>query len=124
MTRESRLGLVLGLGLVMTLAALGFRRAPAPARAEKTVRPPSLSSTSSPAPEKPAAPRAEEPEAALPGRRHVVREGETLYSLARQYYGDDRRFWEILRANPGVLTNPELVPPGTVLIIPYLPASP
>jgi nucleoid-associated protein YgaU len=54
--------------------------------------------------------------------RHTVKEGETLFSLARHYYKDGRRFVDIYHANEAALPTPEPLTPGTVLLIPVLPA--
>src|SRR5262249_49079661 len=56
--------------------------------------------------------------------RHVVAEGETLYGLAEQYYGDGQRFVELYRANRDVLKRPERLEVGTVLVIPNVPDTP
>ncbi len=52
---------------------------------------------------------------------HVVAEGETVDTLARIYFGDDRLWPAILDANP--LIHPFDLEPGVVLSIP-LPAGP
>jgi len=54
--------------------------------------------------------------------RHTVREGDTLFSLARRYYGDAERFGAIYQANRGVLRSPDPLPVGAELVIPDAPA--
>jgi len=52
---------------------------------------------------------------------HTVGAGERLDLLALQYYNDDRLWWRILDANPGVLLGGELALgdlEGSTLIIP------
>ena len=49
---------------------------------------------------------------------HVVREGETLSTLARQYLGDGERWPEIAQANQGRILDPNLIPTGVELRIP------
>jgi nucleoid-associated protein YgaU len=49
--------------------------------------------------------------------QHVVQPGETLFSLAQRYYGDGARAHEIYQANRHVLSSPDQVPPGTVLVL-------
>jgi len=59
-----------------------------------------------------------EPGETLPGRVHVVRPNETLYSLALMYYGDAGRWRQIWAANRRRLKNPKDIPVGMKLIIP------
>jgi nucleoid-associated protein YgaU len=51
-------------------------------------------------------------------RLHVVRPGDTLSKIARDHYGDPGRFNDIVRANPLVISNPNLIFPGQQLKIP------
>lgn len=62
-----------------------------------------------------AAPAAPEP------RIHVVKTGDTLTTLARQYYGDGRKWGLILEANRDTLSAPEKLHLGQRLIIPPMP---
>jgi nucleoid-associated protein YgaU len=52
-----------------------------------------------------------------------VREGDTLFTLARRYYGDAERFGAIYQANRGVLRVPDPLPVGADLVIPNEPAE-
>ena len=45
-------------------------------------------------------------------RLNVVRRGDTLSKIARDHYGDPGRFNDIVRANPLVISNPNLILPG------------
>jgi 5'-nucleotidase / UDP-sugar diphosphatase len=49
-------------------------------------------------------------------RSHTIRRGDTLYSLAREYYGDGKQWERIATANPGL--NPSALPVGQTLFIP------
>jgi hypothetical protein len=52
---------------------------------------------------------------------HIVGAGDRLDLLALQYYNDDRLWWRILDANPGLLLGGELALEdleGSTLIIP------
>src|SRR4051794_28375266 len=51
-------------------------------------------------------------------RLHVVPRGDTLSKIARDHYRDPRRFNDILRAKPPVISNPNLIFPGQQLKIP------
>ncbi len=105
MPREAKLGLVIGVALVILVAVMFFRRDATQARAatdQTTV--------------------AARPSGALPvsrsGKKHLVQEGETLFSLAQHYYNDSGRFVELYQANRSVLSTPERLTAGTVLVIP------
>lgn len=51
--------------------------------------------------------------------RHVVREGETLASIARHAYGDATRWKLLFDANRHVIgDNPAGLAPGLVLLVP------
>lgn len=54
---------------------------------------------------------------------HQVRPGETLGSIALQYYRDANRWQPIYEANRNLLTSPDAVQPGMRLVIPPLPAQ-
>ena len=51
-------------------------------------------------------------------REHTVRAGETLWAIATQHYGDGSLYPRIVRANPAVIVDPDLIHPGQVLRIP------
>ena len=52
------------------------------------------------------------------GRTHVVQKGDTLYKLARKYYGSEKRWKEIWEANKTRVPNKDKLEVGTKLIIP------
>ncbi len=52
------------------------------------------------------------------GRTHVVSKGDTLYSLARRYYNDQRRWRDIYEANRSSLPDPNMIRVGQTLVIP------
>jgi nucleoid-associated protein YgaU len=119
MPKDAKLGLVVGVGLVIAFAVLSFRKDPnlAPAAGNVRTSPPSPGSA------------VIRPQAsALPGlppvgRSHTVLEGETLCSLAVRYYGDPARSSFLYHANQDRIRAPDHVPIGTVLVIPELPAE-
>jgi 5'-nucleotidase len=49
-------------------------------------------------------------------RKHVVAAKDTLYALAKTYYGDSKQWPKIVAANPGLV--PEKMPVGKTIIIP------
>ena len=111
MPNDAKLGLVVGVGLVIAVAVVFFRKeSPAadPAGAQ-----PAPAVTPSPPP---AVSRA-----AVGGRSHTVREGETLFDLAQRYYGDGNKSRAIYQINRNRLDSPDELTPGTVLLIPDLP---
>jgi len=55
---------------------------------------------------------------AKPPRFHVVRTGETLSSIAQQYYGSANDWRKILAANEKTIKDANKIAPGTKLIIP------
>lgn len=52
------------------------------------------------------------------GQKYTVAENETLWDVAVKFYGDGFAYPRIIEANKTVITNPDFVPPGTVIIIP------
>jgi LysM repeat protein len=51
-------------------------------------------------------------------RFHIVRSGETLSDISRQYYGSADKWQKILGADRLPIENPSKLKPGTKLIIP------
>ena len=50
-------------------------------------------------------------------QNYTVKSGDTLWALAKFYYGDGSKYSLIASANPDI-TNPKLIYPGQVLVIP------
>ena len=131
MPNDAKLGLVVGVGLVITVAVLFYRKDlptgmtagdPAPAGMVRPVRPSPRSDNSARTASARPMGRIDDAQAQTAGmRRHTVRDGDTLFSLARQYYGDPERFGAIYRANRGVLASPDALPVGADLVIPDAP---
>jgi nucleoid-associated protein YgaU len=109
---DAKLGLVVGVGLVIAVAVVFFRK-------DTTAADPPTATNVSPTPA--ATPGAPTPAKPAAQRKHTVQEGETLFSLAEHYYGDGRKYNTIFRANRNQLDSADEVPPGTVLIIPDQP---
>lgn len=51
-------------------------------------------------------------------RLHEVVRGDTLAQIAEKNYGNPSRFNDILRANPTIISDPNIIFPGQVLKIP------
>jgi nucleoid-associated protein YgaU len=130
MPNDVKLGLVIGVGLVIAVAVIFFRKdsnaAAVPPDGAAAIPPGSAPQAPPPGTSRAARFRpVSEPEQAIAAapavRHHRVREGETLFSLARRYYGDGDRFAELYRVNRGVLKTPDSLQPGMELVIPDLP---
>ena len=54
------------------------------------------------------------------GRRYLVQKGDSLYSIAKRFYGsaNNARVQSILQANRSVLPNSAALRPGLTLVIP------
>jgi nucleoid-associated protein YgaU len=50
--------------------------------------------------------------------KYVVKSGDTLSKIAKEFYGDANRWREILKANKDQIENPNLIRPGWELVIP------
>jgi hypothetical protein len=58
------------------------------------------------------------------GRAFVVQRGDYLWRIASDYYGDGIRYTVIYDANAQAITNPDLIYPGQIFIIPNGSQSP
>jgi nucleoid-associated protein YgaU len=135
MPNDAKLGMIVGVGLVIAIAVVFFRREaelgqvqpqqpPASAAGRVDVSPPvppTLSPYRGVSRTVQASTAIRTESARVEGQRHVVSPGETLFSLAQRYYKDERKFLEIYRANQPTIQDPDRLPPGKVLIIPKLP---
>ncbi len=52
------------------------------------------------------------------GKTHTVQSGDTLWGIAKKYYGDGSQYQKIYQANTGQIKNPSLIYPGQVFTIP------
>ena len=48
---------------------------------------------------------------------YTVKKGDTLWAIAKYYYGDGSKYTSIAKANPSIV-NPNLIYPGQTLVIP------
>lgn len=59
--------------------------------------------------------------AAAPRRTHVIQRDETLWGIARKYYGKGNLWREIAEANRELIPNPDAPPVGVEIVIPDRP---
>jgi nucleoid-associated protein YgaU len=128
MPNDARLGLVVGVGVVIAVAVLFFRKEtpygtvngePAPAGIVRPFPMPTSSSAAGQSvPARATAWTTEPASSTAASQRHTVQPGDTLFTLARRYYGDAERFGLIYNANRSVLSAPDPLPVGAELIIP------
>jgi LysM repeat protein len=52
--------------------------------------------------------------------KHIVKSGDSLSKIAKQYYGNPSKYNTIFQANTDQLKNPDLIHPGQILKIPNL----
>ncbi len=52
--------------------------------------------------------------------KHTVKSGESLSKIAKTYYGDPMKYKQIFDANTSILSNPDVIQPDQVLVIPNL----
>jgi nucleoid-associated protein YgaU len=134
MPNDAKLGLVVGVGLVIAVAVVFFRKdGPALDAAAHSVSPAQAAPAVPPAPPAGGRTRTVNAQSGIrtghtpvpaEGRCHTVRPGDTLFSLAQHYYGDRDKFDLIYRSNRGRLESPDSLTPGTVLVIPDLAEDP
>ena len=113
MSKDAKLGLILGIALVIVIAVVFFRKDPSQAKASTDT----TAAAVKPKPNVPG-PALSEARPTTGVRQHIVMEGENLFTIAERYYGDRSRFILIFEANRDRLATPERPTPGTVLIIP------
>jgi nucleoid-associated protein YgaU len=112
MPNDAKLGMVVGVGLVIIVAVIFFRKDTTAADAFATIP------KSAPAVTQPAPARGARPGEAHGGTKHVVEDGDTLIDLSRRYYGTGEKFNVIYNANRDQLGAPDRLRPGMVLTIP------
>jgi len=118
MPNDAKLGMVFGVGLVIIVAVIFFRKDTTAADAFATI-PKSAPAVTQPPPNNGNATTQGRAEAQPSGaRKYVVESGDTLMGISRRYYGTGEKFDLIYQANRDKLGAPDRLPPGTVLTIP------
>ena len=51
--------------------------------------------------------------------QYTVKKGDTLGKVAKQFYGEPKKYMQIFNANKDILDNPNLIEVGQVLTIPF-----
>lgn len=51
-------------------------------------------------------------------RTYMVKSGDTLSAIAKQFYNDASQYMKIFEANKSILSSPDKIAPGQVLTIP------
>lgn len=49
---------------------------------------------------------------------YIVKKGDTLWSIAKKYYGNGTKYTKIYEANKSKIKNPSMIQPGQKLVIP------
>jgi nucleoid-associated protein YgaU len=112
MPNDAKLGLVVGVGLVIAVGVIFYRKdAPTGEAAAIDKAAPALPSSGAPSVKEAAVAKA------TGARRHTVQAGETLTGLARQYLGDESKVETIRELNPSI-QGPADPPAGTLLLLP------
>jgi nucleoid-associated protein YgaU len=129
MPNDAKFGLVVGVGLVIAVAVVFFRKdLPGPKAA--LPEPKAAAAATQPAP--PEAPLAASQPRVTPAQTaglrreptpdpvdtHVIADGDTLFTIAQKHYGDGDRFFELYQANRDVLKSPDRLPVGATLKVP------
>jgi 5'-nucleotidase len=127
MPNDAKLGLALGVGLVILVGVCFLRKdagqpAPGANPTPSTIGPYRPEWAAANTPSALGSPGGTPYRAGrrTPGQ-HTVQEGETLFSLALEYYGDGAKSTAIFQSNRDKLLAPDRLPVGTVLVIPDVP---
>jgi nucleoid-associated protein YgaU len=112
MPNDAKLGMVFGVGLVIIVAVIFFRKDSTAGDPFATIP------KSAPAVTQPAPARGAHESAPHGGGKHLVEDGDTLIDLSRRYYGTGEKFNLIYNANRDQLGAPDRLRPGMVLTIP------
>ena len=49
---------------------------------------------------------------------YIIKQGDTLFSIATEVYGDTRRWYRIAEYNSEIITDPVTLEPGTEILLP------
>jgi nucleoid-associated protein YgaU len=116
---DAKFGMILGIGLVIAVSVVFFRKDVTGALSGSEDPINAVSAETPPAP-KATGVEATTTSGAKRARQHVVEAGDTLFTIAKAYYGDGARFVDLFQANRSQVKDPERLEPGVVLTIPSL----
>jgi 2',3'-cyclic-nucleotide 2'-phosphodiesterase/3'-nucleotidase len=111
MPNDAKLGMVVGVGLVIIVAVIFFRKDTTANDALATI-PKSAPAVTQPPRDGAAVARTGG------GQKYTVEDGDTLMSLSRRFYGTGDKFNVIYNANRDQLRAPDRLRAGMVLTIP------
>jgi nucleoid-associated protein YgaU len=117
MPNDAKLGMVFGVGLVIIVAVIFFRKDTSASDAFATI-PKSAPAVTQPPGNGNATTQGRTEAQPSGGKKYVVESGDTLMGISRRYYGTGEKFDLIYQANRDKLGAPDRLPPGTVLTIP------
>jgi nucleoid-associated protein YgaU len=128
MPNDAKLGLAVGVGLVIFVAVLYYRTESSASTADPAatiVQPEQISPAPPPRRNKrtPATSTASANKGAstqVASRRHTVRAGDTFQTLARRYYGAEEKEAILAGANGAVANEDGSLKPGTTVLIPTM----
>ncbi len=134
MQKDLKIGMIIGLTAVAVAAVwVSTRRSlsvksrmlqlnrPAVQENVASAKPPGNAETNSTDYNEPkplALPTGEQTEKIISQQFHIVREGETLSDISKQYYGSANKWQKILDANRDILKNANTLRPGVRILIP------
>jgi len=111
MSKDAKLGLVIGIAMVIVIAVVFFRKDQSQAKA-------STETAAAAVKPKTTVPVVSDMRPPVAVRQHTVVEGESLFSIAERYYGDRTRFVVLYEANRDRLVTPDRLLAGTVVLVP------
>ena len=129
MPNDAKLGLAVGVGLVIAVAVMYYRTESAGSTADPAATIVQPEQTDPPPPVRnrkrtPTTSTARLDKAAptqVASRRHTVRAGDTFQTLARQYYGSEEKDAVLTAANRVATSSEGTLTIGTTLVIPEMP---
>ncbi len=130
MPNDAKLGLAVGVGLVIAVAVMYYRTESAATTSDPAatiVQPGQNDSAPRPlrngkrTPTTSTARVEQDAPTQVVSRRHTIREGDTFQTLARQYYGAEEKEAILAGANRTAVSDDGTLTPGMSIVIPEMP---